>query len=186
MKLNAALAKSLLIAASLGVVSSVFAQATDATPVPDAKKPATKTVPPKPVRPIRGKPTPAPKVETPPEIVLPGVVKPRPSGGFLTVEVVDGKFKIGFYDAKKKQMPLPAPRGTARWRSNRKISEERTVLSPGPDGKTLMSVGFVRPPFIFKVFLTLLNEEGAAVESHVIDLNPSARSDGTEIESTTK
>ncbi len=182
MKLNTALAKSLLIGASLGFVGSLCAQTTTTAPAPGAAKSAAKGAPGKTDTPAKSQPTAEAKADTPEEIILPGVVQPRPNGGFLTVEVVDGKFKLSFYDAKKKQVPADVARATARWRSNRKTSEDRSVLNPDGDGKSLVGVGFVRPPFIFKVYLTLLNEEGTASESHVIDLNPSVRAGGTDAE----
>lgn len=186
MKLNTALAKSLLMAASLGAVGPLFAQSTGTVPASSAEKSATKAAPGKAAPGGKPQPAPAPKEETPAEIVLPGVVKPRPSGGFLSVQVVDGKLQISFYDAKKRQVPADVPRAAARWRSNRKVSEERSVLNPSSDGKTLTSIGFVRPPFVFKVYLTLLSEEGTAVESHVIDLNPTVRSDGADADEGTE
>ena len=173
MKLNATVAKSWFMAASIGIVLPVYAQTTTGkTPAADAKPPAK--APAKPGKPAKPQPAPAPAVETPEEIQLPGVVQPRPSGGFISVEVVDGKFKVSFYDAKKKQVLLDVARAAARWKTNKKLGEDHTVLSPGGDGKTLIGVGFVRPPFTFKLFLTLLKEDGTAAESYIIDMNSAA------------
>ena len=174
MKLNAALTKSLLMAASIGMVVPLCAQTAETAPTPSPAKPPAKTPPAKSAKPAKPPVAPAPKEETPGEIILPGIVQPRASGGFLTVEVVDGKFKISFYDAKKKAMPADVARAAARWKSNRKSGDEHTILNPGGDGKALIGAAFVAPPYTFRVFLTLLSEDGTAVESYVVNMNPGA------------
>lgn len=179
MKLNAALAKSLLLAASVGMVIPIYAETT-VTPAPSTPTPAkppaktppvsTTKPPAKPAKPAKPAPAPAPAPETPADIQLPGIVQPRPSGGFLSLEVVDGKFKISFYDAKKKPVAADVARAAAHWRTNRKITEEHAVFNPSSDGKSLVSAGFARPPFVFGIRVNLLNEEGTAVESYLIDM----------------
>ena len=172
MKLNAALAQSLLMAASLGMVVPVLAETTVTKPAAEKAKPATKAAPAKstPAKPT--KPAPAAPAKEPEEIVLPGIVKERPKGGFMSVQVVDSHLTLSFYDAKKKEIPVDVARAAARWRTNKKISEDHTVLNPGGDGKTLVGIGVVTPPYTFKLFLTLLGEDGAAVESYVVDMHP--------------
>ena len=131
---------------------------------------STKTAGPNPAAPTKaaGK-KPAAKVEEEPKID--GVTIPRSQGGFLGLSVDNGTFKLSFYDEKKKPMTVDVTRATARWNASHKIGDERTVLNPGPDGKSLIGGKPVRPPFVFKVFLTLLKGEGdeaAAVENYTV------------------
>ncbi len=165
MKLNAALAKSLLMAASIGMVMPVLAQTTTQKPAEKAKAPA-KTAPAKPAT------APVAEEKNPEEIVLPGIVRERPKGGFMSVQVINSRLTLSFYDEKKKEMPVDVARAAARWRSNKKVREDHTVLNPSGDGKTLIGAGVVTPPYTFKLFLTLLGEEGTAVESYVVDMYP--------------
>lgn len=175
MKLNAALTVSLLIAASIGIVvplrAQTMGQTPAPTPAPNTAKPPPKTAPAKTTKPAKPSVTPAPKDEA--DIQLPGIVQPRPNGTFLTVEVVDGKFKVGFYDAKKKAMTADVARASARWKTNKKLVEDHTILNASGDGKSLVGAAFVAPPYTFRLFLTLLSEDGTAGETYVINMNPS-------------
>ena len=155
MKPNAALAKSLLMAASIGIVVPLCAQT-----VPKKNAPAAAT--PKPA------PTPAPAAEEP-EPQLPGSVIARPGGGFLSLTVEGLHFKLSFYDAKKKPLAADAIRAIARWDPVNKTGEVRSVLNPIADGTALQGNVPVRPPYVFKVFLTLLGPDGKTLESHVVD-----------------
>lgn len=143
MKINASLAKSLLWVASFGLTLPVLA------------KPA--------VKPVRA-PAKQEEIAKEAEPVIPGVVAERKNGGFIGVEIADGGFKLSFYDAKKKQIPCDVARATARWNPINKKGDERRVLNPSGDGKTLTCVR-VQPPYNFKLFITLLSEDGEAVES---------------------
>jgi hypothetical protein len=61
-------------------------------------------------------------------------------------------------------------RATARWPVKDKRGDERAVLNPNGDGTVLTSGTFVRPPFVFKLYLSLFVEgSNDAVESYVID-----------------
>jgi hypothetical protein len=150
MKLNAALAKSLLMAASIGMVVPVVAQT--------ASKPA---------KPTKPAPVPAP-AEAPAKID--GVELARKDGGFLGLDVEGTRMVLKFYDADKKPANVDVARAAARWDPINKTSDVRTVLNPAADGKSLVSPSVVQPPLVFKVYLTLLDAEGNAVESIVADL----------------
>jgi hypothetical protein len=101
-----------------------------------------------------------------------GIVLNRPDGGFLGLTLVDHKFKLSFYDAKKKPAKVDVARATARWPVRYSIYDERTVLNPNEDGTALTSPKYVRPPYSFKLYLTLIPlEEGQQVESYVIDFH---------------
>jgi hypothetical protein len=156
MKPNAALAKSLLMAASIGIVVPLCAQTAP-------KKSAPTAGPSKPA------PAPAAPAAEEPEPQLPGSVIARPSGGFLSLTVEGLNFKLSFYDAKKKPLAADAVRAIARWDPVNKTGEVRSVLNPTDEGTALMGNVPVRPPYVFKVFLTLLGPDGKALESHVVD-----------------
>jgi len=147
MKLNAALAKSLLMAASIGMVVPLVAQT------------YTKTV----------KPAPAPApIEKPAEID--GLEIPRATGGFIGVTVDGARLVVKFYDADKKPVAINVARASARWSPVNKVGEVRSVLNPGADGQSLVSTPVVLPPLVFRVYLTLLDAEGNALDSVVADL----------------
>ncbi len=145
MTLSAPVLKTLLMAASLGMVVPMLAQ-----PSPPARARVT-----------TGK---EPEVEP----ALPGVVVPR-GEGWMSLSVNGGTFRLGFHGADKKPIASPASRATARWNPPLKTGEVRAVLNPTGDGLTLQANKQVRPPLVFKVYLTLLDAEGATLESHVVD-----------------
>jgi hypothetical protein len=146
MKLNAAFTKSLLMAASIGMIVPVAAQTTA-----------------KPAKPA----TPAP-VEEPAKIE--GLELARKNGGFVGLTVEGPRLVLKFYDADKKPADLDVARAAARWDPVTKTGDVRSVLNPSSDGKSLVSTPVVQPPLVFKVYLTLLSADGTAVESLVADL----------------
>jgi hypothetical protein len=154
MKLNAALAKSLLMAASIGVVVPLVAQT---SPKKDAPK--SKPAP---------APAPAPEAAEEAEPQLPGTVITRPGGGFLSLTVEGMHFKLSFYDEKKKPVDADAVRALARWDPPRG-DQERSVLNPSGDGKSLTGNVKVRPPYVFKVFITVIGADDKVLESHAVD-----------------
>lgn len=147
MKFNTAVAKSLLMAASIGMIVPMAAQ----TPKPS--KPA--------------KPATAP-VEEPAKID--GIELPRKAGGFLGLTVEGPRLILKFYDAEKKPVAADVARAAARWNPLNKTGDVRSVLNPAPDGMSLASTPVVKPPLVFLVYITLLDAEGKAVESVVADL----------------
>lgn len=102
-----------------------------------------------------------------------GMEIPRGAKGFLGIEVKDGMFKLSFYDAKKKPVAADMDRAALRWDAKYKVGEERLVLTPGGDGKSLTAGKTIRPPYNFKLFITLVREakdgQEAANESYAID-----------------
>ncbi len=99
-----------------------------------------------------------------------GIAIPRASGGFLGLEIVGGNFKVSFYDTKKKPVPVDVARATARWDNKQKLGSDFTVLNAASDNMSLVGAKFVRPPYKFIVFLTLLNEAGEGVESYPVNM----------------
>lgn len=155
MKPSLPLLRILLCSLALGwLVSSARAQpAPTPKPTPKAKG-----------QPAKPTPTPTPT----PEPILPGVVIAR-GDGWMSLSIENGTFRLGFYDAQKLPVAANVARASARWNNTLKTGELRTVLNPSPDGKALIGNQPVRGPYVFKVFLTLIDAEGVAVSSHVID-----------------
>ena len=149
MKLNSALAKSLLMAASMGMVTPVLSQTF-----------------PRPAKPAQPAPAPAPDEEA---ATIEGIEVTRKNGGYLGVTVNGPRLVLKFYDNEKKPAPLDVARAAARWNPVNKTGDERSVLNPAGDG-SLVSTPVVKPPLVFKVYLTLLDADGKEVESTVVDL----------------
>ena len=95
MKLNSALAKSLLMAASMGMVTPVLAQTF-----------------PRPAKPAQPAPAPAPDEEA---ATIEGIEVTRKNGGYLGVTVNGPRLVLKFYDNEKKPAPLDVARAAARW-----------------------------------------------------------------------
>jgi hypothetical protein len=157
MKLNAALAKTLLMAASIGMVVPVLAQNAPSAPAQKAK-PGSKPS------------TPAKPVEEKKEPAVEGIEIARSKGGFLGLALEDGRWVLRFYDDKKEQIAPDVARANARWNPPNRVNDERTVLNPTGDGKTLKAPLFVQGPRVFPLFLTLLAEDGSAVESYRVSV----------------
>ena len=152
---------ALLFAASL-------MQAQSPAPVP-AAKPADPKAAPAVKAPVKKEGKKDTKKEEEPKI--PGTTIARPNGTFLGLEVEGGKFKLSFYDKKKKPMAVDVTRASARWPNPRGPGDYRTVLNPS--GKALIGAKPVVPPYTFNVYLTLLQGEGddaKAVENYVVQL----------------
>jgi len=157
MKPHACLPKSLLVALLFGAALPLAAQ----TPPPGgAQKPGA------------GKSTAAPAPAKEAEPTIKGYVLNRPKGGFLGLTLEGNNFKLAFYDAKKKPAKVDVARATARWPVHYMPHDEFTVLTPGGDGTALVSPKYVRPPYAFKLYLSLFKEGSEnAVESYVIDFH---------------
>ena len=118
------------------------------------------------------KPAPAASDAKPEEPKIPGISISRHKGGFLGLVVEDGNFKLSFYSEKKQPVPVDVARATARWEGHHSIYDERAVLNPTADGKALISSKFVQPPYVFKLYLTLIPEgENPTVESYTVDFH---------------
>ncbi|OHE79588.1 MAG: hypothetical protein A3G75_09025 [Verrucomicrobia bacterium RIFCSPLOWO2_12_FULL_64_8] len=183
MKSHLLFLKPTLAVAAMGLVAMVNAQytapAASTTPAPQAaEKTATKAAPaqssakPSPGTPPATKPDPKKKAEE--EMgKIPGLTLTRANGTFLGLTLEGGNLKLSFYDEKKKPSSPDVPRAVARWNPRYKLGEDRTVLNPAPDGKSLLGVKIVRPPYNYKIYLTLIKagEEGSNTnnESYVVD-----------------
>jgi len=96
--------------------------------------------------------------------VIEGTTIARPNGTFLGLTLVDSKFKLTFYDKKKKPMRVDVTRANARWADHHGPGDKRTVLNS--DGaNSLVGAQFVRGPYVFNVYLTLLKGDGDTAEA---------------------
>lgn len=112
-----------------------------------------------------------------PEAVVKGIAIARPNGGFLGLELIDSTYKLTFYNAQKLPVAPDVARALLRWNPKGKVTPERYMLNLGEDGKSLSSPRPVRPPYAFKLYITLIKEgtaENAEVEpeTHTIDFHP--------------
>ena len=107
------------------------------------------------------------KEEPPPKIE--GMEIARGAKGFLGLQIVDGNFKLSFFDPKKKAIASDVVRAVLRWTPNYKPGTEIYILGPG-DGKSLTVAKTVRPPYTIKLFMSLFVEgNDEPVESYVLD-----------------
>lgn len=111
------------------------------------------------------------------EAKVEGITVARPNGTFLGISLEGGTFKLSFYDKDKKKARPDVPRAAARWNPSNKPGSERIILNPSADGQALVGNKPVRPPYVFKLYLTLLNptpgpgsgDGEQATESYVVD-----------------
>jgi hypothetical protein len=163
MKLNVAFTRSLLMAASIGMVVPVIAQ-TSPKAAPDKAKPPTKS--------SAAKPAKAPEVDAPPEPTIAGLAIPREQGGFLGLAVEESRIQLRFYDNKKKLLAPDVTRATLKWTSTKKKGEEHVVLNLSGEGKSLTSDRIIPPPYNFRVVIRLLQaDETANAESYTVQLS---------------
>lgn len=79
--------------------------------------------------------------------------------GFMGIQLVSGTFKLSFYDEKKKPTTPDVTRAALRWDVKYQPTAERTVLNPD-GGNALVSSKVVKPPYTFKLNITLIKGEG--------------------------
>lgn len=78
--------------------------------------------------------------------------------GFLGIQILNSNLRIAFYDAKRQPVAADLDRIVARWDPKYKVGEERVVLLPDGEGKVFTAGRAIRPPYQFKLFLTLVRE----------------------------
>lgn len=151
MKLNAALARSVLMAASIGLVVPVRAQPS-----------------PRPAAPKQGL---AGEEE---EGVVAGIAIARPGGRWLGVTMEGLNLRLTFYNAKKQPEPVDVRRGGVRWKPPTIPEFERAVLNPAPDGVSLLANRPIRKPWVFTVSVVLVGDNDEVVESYQVRLSDAA------------
>ena len=92
-----------------------------------------------------------------PELPGTGVNLARDDGGWINVVVADNGFVLTFFNEQKMPVAPDVQHGLVRYAYAAK-SRDRTVLTRSADGKTLVSPGNVRPPWVFRVHLALFAE----------------------------
>ncbi len=109
-----------------------------------------------------------PKKKEEPKIA--GTTLNRPDGTFLGLTLQDGKFKLSFYDKEKKPAKVNVLRASARWPNIHGPGDNRAVLNISGDGTFLLGNQFVRGPYAFKLYLTLIaSEDGTGNENYTVD-----------------
>ena len=108
------------------------------------------------------------KDEPPPKIE--GMEIARGARGFLGLQIEEGKFKLTFYDAKKKPVAPDMTQAALRWDPKGTIGTERTLLTASGDGKSLTSAKVIRPPYMFRLFMSLQKVEADGVASETENL----------------
>jgi hypothetical protein len=149
MKLNAALAKTVLLAASIGVVVPILAQTSS--------------------RPVSPKQT-AKGEEEEKEGEVKGIPIARADGTWLGVTMDGLNLRLTFYNQKKNPTAPNVARATARWRLPTVPTWERAVLNPDADGFSLVGNRVVRKPWVFVVYLALVNDKEEVIESYQVQL----------------
>ena len=137
---------------SLGVVLAAAAQTPPRAKTPPAPAPAAKD---------------GAKKEEPPAKVE-GIEIGRGARGFLGLQIVEGKFKLSFYDAKKKPIAPDVTRAALRWDPKGTTGTERTLLTAAGDGKSLTSGKVIRPPYLFRIFMALQKDDPAAESENLV------------------
>jgi hypothetical protein len=156
MKTKTTWMRAVLVAAWLGAAVPLLADG--ARPGPTPNPPAVPAAP----AASEAKPQEEPKIA--------GLIIPRAKGGFLGLTLENSNFKLAFYDEKKLPVAADVTRATARWPVHYSVYDERTILTPTADGMALTSTKFVRPPYLFKLYLTLIVEgRPEPPESYTID-----------------
>ena len=92
---------------------------------------------------------------------LEGVVVERPDGTFMTVTMDGTRALLSFFDAKKKPIAPVVERAFVKFRLSGRRPENRTLL-PDAEGMSLTHGRPLRPPFVFRAFITLVHEDGDA------------------------
>ncbi len=105
----------------------------------------------------KAKAGPAAKAKKEEKPVIEGITIPR-GDGYLGIRIVDSTFQLSFYNSEKKPVPADVDRAALRWDPKYKVGEERVVLNPSADGKSLVSAKNIRPPYLFKLYMTLVRE----------------------------
>ncbi len=104
-----------------------------------------------------------------PVATIAGMAIARKDGRWLGLSLEGGGFKLCFYDKDKKPEDADAALAALRWNPTNVVGIERVVLNPDADKKSLSNSKFVKPPFNFKLFITLLSANNKVVEDFQVD-----------------
>ncbi len=101
--------------------------------------------------------------------VVPGIIVQRKDGRHVALAVEGSRFVLRFLDEEKRLTSADSSRALARWKAVGLNGEERSVLNADSDGQVLRGNVVVQRPYHFKVFVTLLDANGEAIESLTVD-----------------
>jgi hypothetical protein len=125
-------------------------------------------------------PTPTPTEE--PMGKISGTPIQRAKGGWLGIEIKDQNFWMTFYNDKKKPVAADVSAAVLWWPVQYQPNNERVELTGSSNPTVLASAMVIKPPYSFKLHITLLTDAGAgpppqpgatapAPESYVIDFS---------------
>ncbi len=91
---------------------------------------------------------------------------------YMGIQLVNGTFKLSFYDAKKQPVPPDVTRAVLRWKNPNESLPQTDVLNP--DGQALASPKVIKPPHTFSLSIILFKGEGedAKTENFTVDFHP--------------
>lgn len=102
------------------------------------------------------------------ESQLVGVERVLDAETYMGLAIEGNALMLRFYDEEKQLIDPVAARAAAWWKPVNRSGRERVVLNPADDG--LRSPPKVRPPHVFFVMLTLLDEAGEPLGTHRFDM----------------
>jgi hypothetical protein len=102
-----------------------------------------------------------------------GIEIARATGGFLGLAVVDGNFRLKFYNAEKKPTHPDVSSVVLRWPVNYQRTDERATLTATGEDNVFSSEKVVRPPFTFRLNMTLFKDgaDEQTAENYVIEFH---------------
>jgi hypothetical protein len=86
------------------------------------------------------------------------------------LELVDQAFRLTFYNAKKHPVAADKTSAVLWWPVHYQPNNERTELTPSDNPAVLASPYSVRPPYSFKLHISLL-ADGVDPEDYVLDFS---------------
>jgi hypothetical protein len=125
-------------------------------------------------------PTPTPTQES--EGRISGTPIQRAQGGWLGIEIKDQFFRMTFYNDKKNPVHADVPSAVLWWPVQYQSNNERVQLVASGDPAVLTAPKLIRPPYAFKLHITLLSDPNASAshpygaaapeaESYVVDFS---------------
>ncbi len=101
-------------------------------------------------------PTPTPTAE--PMGTISGTAIQRAHGGWLGIELKDQNFWLTFYNDKKKPVAADASAAVLWWPVQYQPNNERVELTASSNPAVLTSAMVIKPPYSFKLHITLLTD----------------------------
>jgi hypothetical protein len=140
-------------------------------PKPASDAPSAKKAAPDKAKAPAGKKTDAKKDTKPGKID--GMEIARTNGGFLGLAIVDGNFRLKFYNAEKKPTAPDVSSVVLRWPVNYQRTDERATLTPTSEENVFSSEKVVRPPFTLRLNMTLFKDgaDEQTAENYIVEFH---------------